>query len=186
MHLTAAPTETLTETARSNDNRCIIYFETIMKQILLALTLALFTGSCAVSQSKDAPNFSLQNSSGKYVELAKLKGKPVVVNFWATWCPPCKAEIPGFQKVYGKYHSKGLEIVGISLDEKGWSVVKPFVEKSKITYPVVLDNGDVAAKYGDIRSIPTTFFIDKKGKIVDSHVGYMAENDFENKIKKLL
>jgi peroxiredoxin len=157
-----------------------------MKQLLFALLITLFAGSTAVAQSGTAPNFSLQNSSGKFVELAKLKGKAVVVNFWATWCPPCKAEIPGFLKVYDKYRTKGLEIVGISLDEKGWSVVKPFIQKYKIGYPVVLDNGEVASKYGEIRSIPTTFFIDKKGKIIDSHVGYMTEADFEKKIKKLL
>ena len=157
-----------------------------MKQIVSVLTVFLVAGSLALGQSKSAPNFSLQNSTGKYVELSKLKGKAVAVNFWATWCGPCKAEIPGFLNVYKKYRSKGFEIVGISLDQKGWSVVKPFIEKYKIGYPVVLDNGEVASKYGEINSIPTTFFVDKKGKIVDSHIGYMTEEDFERQIKKLL
>ena len=135
---------------------------------------------------KAAFPFALKNAKGETVDLAKMKGKAVVVNFWATWCGPCKAEIPGFLKVHDKYKKKGLEIVGISLDEKGWSVVKPFIDKYKMTYPVVLDDGQIAAKYGDIRSIPTSFFVDRKGNIIDSHIGYMSEEDFEAKVKKLL
>jgi peroxiredoxin len=158
-----------------------------MKNISIILTGILFISSLSCGQSlKKAPDFSLQTSNGKTVVLSKLKGKAVVVNFWATWCPPCRSEIPGFLKVYDKYRSKGLEIVGISLDEKGWKVVKPFVEKYKMTYPVVLDNGEVAQKYGDIASIPTSFFVDKKGNITKSHIGYMAAEDFEKEIKKLL
>jgi cytochrome c biogenesis protein CcmG/thiol:disulfide interchange protein DsbE len=133
-----------------------------------------------------APNFSLKDGNGKTIELKKLQGKVVVVNFWATWCPPCKAEIPGFLEVYQQYKSKGLEIVGISLDQSGWDVVKPFVAKAKITYPVVVGDGTLANAYDGIEAIPTTFIVDKKGNIIKKHVGYMSKDDLKKLIAGLL
>ena len=157
-----------------------------MKHMLIFTLLLLLGAGTGFAQSKKAANFKLNAANGSAVELAKLKGKVVAVNFWATWCGPCKSEIGGFQKVYDKYKKKGFELVGISLDEKGWSVVKPFIEKYKMTYPVVLDDGTVAGAYGGVSAIPTTIFVDRKGNVSESHIGYMSEQDFETKIKKLL
>jgi peroxiredoxin len=89
-------------------------------------------------------------------------------------------------EVYDKYKSKGLEIVGISLDRDGWRVVTPYVEKAKMTYPVVMGDDNVVKAYGGIEAIPTTFVVDKKGNIVEKHVGYMSKEDFEKKVKKVL
>ncbi len=152
---------------------------------LLSLFL-FFSGFHPNPAAKKAPNFTLKTADGATIELAKLKGKTVVVNFWATWCGPCRAEIPGFLEVYAKYKSKGLEIVGVSLDQGGWDDVKPFVKKLNISYPIVLGNDKVSRLYGNIEAIPTTFIVDKNGMIVDQHVGYMRAEDFENKIKGLL
>ncbi len=146
----------------------------------------MFTGLSRNTTVSKAPNFSLKTSDGKVVKLSDLKGKTVVLNFWATWCGPCRAEIPGFIDVYNKYKSKGLEIVGISLDQGGWSDVNPFVKEYNITYPVVLGNDDLARRYGNIEAIPTTFIVDKKGMIAKQHVGYMKEADFETLVKDLL
>jgi thiol-disulfide isomerase/thioredoxin len=108
------------------------------------------------------------------------------VNFWATWCPPCRAEIPDFIKVYDAYKSKGLEIIGIALDEDGWSVVKPFVDKKEINYSIVLGNAQVVQQYGGIEGIPTTFIVDKKGNIVDHQVGMLTKTMLEQKMNVLL
>jgi peroxiredoxin len=154
---------------------------------LRLLTMFLLMPAIMLSQpASKAPNFSLKTADGKTIELKKLQGKVVVVNFWATWCGPCKAEIPGFLEVYQQNKSKGLEIVGISLDQSGWDVVKPFVEKAKITYPVVVGDAKLADAYGGINAIPTTFVVDKKGNIVKQHVGYLDKKAFEKIVKDLL
>ena len=157
--------------------------------LFISLLLVIFLISTSNAQSiqpQKAPNFLLKTFKSNKIELAKLKGKVVVVNFWATWCPPCRAEIPDFVKVHHAYKSKGLEIIGIALDEDGWSKVNPFVEKNIISYPVVLGTADVVQRYGGIEGIPTTFIVDKKGNIVDHQVGMMTKEMLEQKIKVLL
>ena len=153
---------------------------------LAIVVVAAFTGSSSQEGKTKAPDFSLKTSSGKNIVLSKLKGKTVVVNFWATWCGPCRAEIPGFLEVYQKYKEKGLEIVGIALDQGGWNDVEPFVKKFNISYPVVLGNERVAEQYGNIDVIPTTFIVDKNGNIVNRHIGYLKKEDFEKEIKSYL
>jgi len=153
--------------------------------ILPILFLCALTHAQSIQPQK-APNFSLKSFDGKIVELSKLKGKVVVVNFWATWCPPCRAEIPDFIKVYDTYKSKGFEIVGIALDEDGWEKVKPFVDKNKISYPIVLGTAAVVQQYGGIEGIPTTFIVDKKGNVVERQVGMLTKGMLEQKIKVLL
>jgi peroxiredoxin len=157
----------------------------MVKRILVVLLLAFVVSLPAIA-ADPAPNFSLKTGDGKVVELSKLKGKAVVVNFWATWCGPCRSEIPGMLEVYDKYKSKGLEIVGISLDRDGWKVVTPYVEKTKMTYPVVIGDEGIVKAYGGIEAIPTTFIVDRKGNIAEKHIGYMSRDDFEKKVKKVL
>jgi peroxiredoxin len=159
----------------------------MMVRILTLLSVALLVPAVLFAQmTGKAPNFSLKTADGKTIELKKLQGKVVVVNFWATWCGPCKAEIPGFMEIYQQYKSKGLEIVGISLDQGGWKPVKPFIERYKITYPVVIGDANLADAYGGISAIPTTFVVDKKGNITKQHVGYLDKKAFEDMIKGLL
>ncbi len=156
-----------------------------MKAALTFLLLLLFATAPAQTKKK-AADFSLKTADGNTISLSALRGKVVLVNFWATWCGPCRAEIPGFMEVYEKYKSKGFEIVGISLDEEGFQVVNPFVLKYKIGYPVVIGSGKTAYSYGGVDLIPTTFLVDKQGNIVKEHVGYMSKEELEKQLRALL
>lgn len=149
------------------------------------MSVVLFTG-ITVAQSKKAPNFKLYGADGTPYELAKLQGKVVVVNFWATWCPPCRAEIPDFIKVYNKYKNQGVEFIGIALDQEGWRPVKNFMAKTGINYPIVLGTPEVVRAFGGIEAIPTTFIIDKQGNIAGQRVGLLRESELENAIQQLL
>ena len=133
-----------------------------------------------------APAFTLQDLDGKNVSLAGLRGKVVVLDFWATWCPPCVKEIPHFVELHEQYKDKGVEIVGISLDDAGISVVKAFVQKYQIKYPILMTDGRVDKAFGGISGIPTTFVIDSAGNIRQKYVGYGDKAVFETDIKKLL
>lgn len=156
------------------------------RSLMLVAALALFVVLPTYGQKTPAPEFSLKTSDGKTVQMSKLRGKVVVVNFWATWCGPCRYEIPDFIDVYSKTKEKGLEIVGISLDEQGWEVVLPFLDKNKINYPVVVASPREARKWGRIQYIPTTFIVDKQGFIVDTHTGVMTKDALLKKITPLL
>lgn len=133
-----------------------------------------------------APGFTAATLDGGSVTLAALRGRMVILNFWATWCGPCRREIPDFVEIYGKYKEKGLEIVGVSLDDGGWDDVNPYLQKTKINYHIVVGDGKLAMAYGNIQAIPTTFIVDKQGNIVDRHVGLMTKAQLEAKLKNLL
>ncbi len=133
-----------------------------------------------------APDFSLPTLDGETVTLSQFKGKPVVLNFFATWCPACKGEIPGFVNIYNRYKDKGLVMLGISLDTNPRDALPPFIKENGIPYPIVIGNREVMEKYGGIQSIPTTFFVDKTGQITNVHIGYLDENALEEAVKELL
>ena len=133
-----------------------------------------------------APDFTLKDLNDKNISLSDYSGKLVFVNFWATWCPPCRAEVPAFISMYDKYKEQGLEIIGISTDRDGKAVVQSFVEKSNVNYPIVMFNMDVISAYGGITGIPTTFIVNPEGKIVNKFVGYPGEEAFEKEIQKWL
>ncbi|MFL6451789.1 MAG: peroxiredoxin family protein [Bryobacteraceae bacterium] len=143
--------------------------------------------SKATGQRKPAPDFTLQDANGTSVKLSDLRGKVVVLNFWATWCGPCALEIPWFIEFEQQFKSRGLEIVGISMDEDGWKAIKPYVASHKMNYRVLLGNDSVGQLYGGVDSLPTTFVIDREGRLAfPPHVGLPGKNEYLNEIQTLL
>jgi peroxiredoxin len=133
-----------------------------------------------------APDFVLDDASGKAVRLSDFRGKVVLLNFWATWCPPCRAEIPWFIEFQNLHQDAGFETLGVSMDEGGWGAVKPYIDAHKMTYRVMVGNDDVAQLYG-ATSLPATFIIDKSGRIASTHVGLVISKDeYEADIRTVL
>ena len=139
-----------------------------------------------LAQRQAAPKFELKDANGATVTPAEYKGKVVLLNFWATWCVPCKAEIPWFQEFDKKFKDKGFAVLGVSLDEEGWNVVKPYVAERKIGYRMVIGSEEVSTLYGGIDSLPTTFMIDKEGKIAAIHTGLVSKATYQREIEDLL
>lgn len=121
------------------------------------------------------------------MKLSDLRGKVVVLNFWATWCGPCGLEIPWFVEFEQQFKSRGLEVVGISMDEEGWSAIKPYVAEHKMNYRVLLGNDSVSQLFGGVESLPTTFIIDREGRFAfPPHVGLPGKNEYLSEIQALL
>jgi thiol-disulfide isomerase/thioredoxin len=145
-------------------------------------------GGVCDANAKPAPlNFTLKDVHNKDVRLSDFKGKVLVIDFWATWCGPCKLEIPGFVDLQSKYGARGLQFLGISVDDK-LEQLKPYVAEYKMNYPVLqgLDHDDVQDAFGPIWGIPTTIVIARDGRICRKHQGLAGRDVFEREIKSLL
>jgi peroxiredoxin len=140
----------------------------------------------AESDRKRAPDFTLKDVDGKPVKLSDYKGKVVLLNFWATWCGPCKIEIPWFMDFEQTYKDKNFAVLGVSLDEDGWDSVKPYIAQKKINYRVMIGTEQVAQLYGEVDSLPTTFMIDREGRVAAVHVGLVSKSDYIHDIVELL
>lgn len=150
------------------------------------------SGSAAASGADPAigsiaPEFSLKSvPDGQTVTLSSLRGKAVVVNFWATWCGPCKIEMPWLVDLQKKYGDQGLQIVGITKDDSDEATIAKFTKKMGVNYTILVGNQQVQDSYGGISGLPTSFFLNRSGKIVHEIVGLDSESKFEDAIKKAL
>jgi peroxiredoxin len=134
-----------------------------------------------------AAEFILKDADGASVKLSDYRGKVVLLNFWATWCGPCGVEVPWFTEFEQRYKSQGFAVLGVSMDEDGWSAVKPYVTDHKINYRVLLGNDTIAQLYGGLDSLPTSFVIDKAGRVAfPPHIGLISKNEYVNEIECLL
>lgn len=135
---------------------------------------------------KSAPSFTVVSLDKKTISLDSLKGKVVILNFWATWCPPCRAEIPEFVRFYREYEKKGVAIIGLGVNETE-AALREFSETNHINYPIANDKGNkISRLYGGIRSIPTTFVIDQKGIIRNKRIGGIDRQELLNMVKPYL
>lgn len=140
----------------------------------------------SLQEGATAPSFLLKDISGNLVDSSRFSGKPTVINFFATWCPPCREEIPGFVDVYNKYKDAGFELVGISLDTDTRENLPQFVMSHRIGFRILMGDLSTTKAYGGVSSIPTTVFIGKDGRIKYVHVGYIDRDAFDREVKKLL
>ena len=139
-----------------------------------------------LSAGHTAPPFVLKQADGRAVSLSSHKGQVVLLNFWATWCAPCRVEMPWFQEFSRTYAGKGLIVLGVSLDDGGWKTVQPVVTKLNVSYPIVLGDGKVQKDYGMGDLLPATFLIDRRGKIQAVKIGFGDKIEFTTMIEKLL
>jgi cytochrome c biogenesis protein CcmG/thiol:disulfide interchange protein DsbE len=152
----------------------------------LGLSLVLCGVACSAPARKPAPDFALKDSHGNTVRLSDYKGKVVLLNFWATWCGPCKIEEPWLIEFERKYRDRGFAILAVSMDEDGWPVVKPYISERKLNYRVVLSDEQIDRLYPGLEAWPTTFLIDRTGAIASRHVGLMPKQQIADAIEKLL
>lgn len=144
---------------------------------------ARLIASSAPVKTKD---FKTELLNGKTFHLYEHRGEIVILNIWATWCPPCVEEMPYLVDIYEKYKDEGLVILGVSIDKQGRSVVVPFVEKYNVTYPVTIDDGTIIKKYGPTLGIPTTYIIGEKGYLRYFATGALTKEELKPRIEKLL
>jgi len=138
------------------------------------------------SRLTTAPPFSLPDTNGNIYSSARLAGKPAVINFFATWCLPCREEIPGFVEVYNRRRSQGFELIGISLDTDTRANLPGFLLNNKIEYRILFGDLTTTRAYGGVSTLPTTFFVGRDGEIKYVHVGYMDKDAFDEEVRKLL
>jgi thiol-disulfide isomerase/thioredoxin len=139
-----------------------------------------------VTQSTPAPDFSLESIDGKTMHLSDLRGKAVLLNFWATWCGPCKIEMPWFVELQNQYGSQGLQIVGVAMDDASKEDISKFAKDMGVNYPILIGKESVGDQYGGVPALPESFLIGRDGKVVDKIVGLRGKAEIEDAVRKAL
>ncbi|NIA19479.1 MAG: redoxin domain-containing protein [Xanthomonadaceae bacterium] len=159
---------------KTRNRSCMKIFALVL--ILCGLIACGDSSAPKQKNGKLAPDFSLTSLDGKELTRDSLKGKVVILDFWATWCPPCRAAIPHLVEMYKKYHDQGLVVVGISLDRGGKEEVSDFAERNHIDYDLVMGvNNAILKDFGEVSSIPTIIILNQQAEIIFKAVGYNAE-----------
>ncbi|MEW6501853.1 MAG: TlpA disulfide reductase family protein [Thermodesulfobacteriota bacterium] len=152
---------------------------------LLLLTSALV--ATAAHAATPMPRFALPSvTDGKAIDSNAFKGKALLVNFWATWCPPCRKEIPSLIELQNKYAARGFSVIGLSTDQGGSSLVAKFAQKMNINYPVAIADNDTPRNFGNILGIPTTFLVDREGNVRKRYDGYVDHETLERDLLQIL
>jgi thiol-disulfide isomerase/thioredoxin len=144
------------------------------------------TSASRITQPTIAPDFSLESLDGKTLRLSDFRGKAVLLNFWATWCGPCKIEMPWFVDLQNQYGSQGLQIVGVAMDDGSKEDIAKFAKDMGVNYPILIGKDSVGDQYGGVPALPQSFLITRDGKIVDKIVGLRGKSEIEDAIRKAL
>jgi thiol-disulfide isomerase/thioredoxin len=153
---------------------------------LFATALVFSVTVPLAAHAKQAPAFAVKTLEGKALKLTDLKKRPVILDFWATWCGPCRASMPHLSTMQARYEKQGLAVIGMSVDETGPQSVKKFANTLGVKFTLAMANDEVLDAYGPIRSIPTTFFINRKGQIVRRVVGYIDGETMEDYVREIV
>lgn len=143
-------------------------------------------GGGANLQGQPAPDFALTSLDGKTLKLSDFRGKAVLLNFWATWCEPCKLEMPWFVELQNKYSAQGLQILGVAMDDASNKEIAEFAKKMGVNYPIVIGKEAVGDQYGGLPYLPSSFYIDREGKVVQRVFGLVSKSEIEADIQKAL
>ena len=144
------------------------------------------SGTGRLTQSTVAPDFTLPSLDGKNIRLSDLRGKAVLLNFWATWCSPCKIEMPWFVELQKEYGPQGLQVVGVAMDDASKEDIAKFAKDMGVNYTILLGKESVGDQYGGVPALPETFFIGRDGKIVDKIIGLKGKGEIEESVQKAL
>jgi cytochrome c biogenesis protein CcmG/thiol:disulfide interchange protein DsbE len=167
-----------------------LIFSQDTKFVLSFILILVILLGCGKSSEKKNPkpgfDFDLPDLNGKIVSLDDFRGKVVIINFWATWCPPCEEEIPKLNQLHKRYENEALVVIGIALDKDSLNLVEPFVRKKRVGYPTLVGNEQVLRGVKDFSGVPTTLIVDQKGKIQKKFDGSFDKDDLERSLKELL
>lgn len=160
----------------------------IALMLVVGLRFARRPQQSQVSQMKSdvAPDFALQSLDGKTVHLSDYRGRAVLLNFWATWCGPCKIEMPWFVELQKQYGPVGLQIVGVAMDDASPKEIADFAKEMGVNYPVLIGKEAVGDEYGGVQFLPESFYIDRNGKILDKAFGLKGRGEIEADIRKIV
>lgn len=158
----------------------------ILLGIVLAAIVVVFSPTRALGQDTKAPQLELRDLDGRVVRLSDYHGKVVLINFWATWCPPCRAEMPDLVRLQREHRKQGLQIIGITYPPEKKARVRRFARSIKVNYPIILGTRQIKARFSSDETLPLTIVIDRDGKITDIISGILLREEFDEKIKPLL
>ncbi len=174
---------------KRNPLALVVVAVVVAGMLFVGLRMARRSGVIAaprITHATVAPDFSLESLDGKNMRLSDLRGKAVLLNFWATWCEPCKIEMPWFVELQNQYGSQGLQIVGVAMDDASKEDIAKFAKDMGVNYPILIGKEAVGDAYGGVPAMPESFFIGRDGKVVDKILGLRGKGEIEDAIKKAL
>jgi len=157
-----------------------------MSVIVIAAMMIVFSPASVLRQEAVAPQFTLRDVNGRTVRLSDYQGKVVLINFWATWCPPCRAEMPDLVRLQREHGKEGLQIIGITYPPEKKTRVRTFARSVKVNYPIILGTRQIKARFSSDETLPLTVVINRDGKVSDIISGILLREEFDEKIKPLL